>query len=88
MDERPSRDELRERLRSLRTAVIWGSGIAFVAALGLVAANPQGTQAANGASTPGGAPQSTDAGGSAATNSSPVTNAPADQPPLLHSRRS
>lgn len=88
MDERPSRDDLRARIRTLRSGVIWGSGIAFVAAVGLVATNPQGTQAANSsspdtASQPAGA---TD-GGSAAANS-PVTNAPDNQAPILHSRRS
>jgi hypothetical protein len=80
MDIRPSREELRGRLRGLRTAVIWGSGIAFVAALGLVATNPQGTQAATGATSP-----SSD---TASSPVSPVTNAPNNQPPILHSRRS
>jgi hypothetical protein len=87
VDERLSREELRGRLRALRTAVIWGSGIAFVAALGLVDSNPQGTQAA----TDGGSPDSTQQqpveGSSTAVNS-PVTNAPDNQAPLLHSRRS
>jgi hypothetical protein len=83
MDIRPSREELRGRLRGLRTAVIWGSGIAFVAALGLVATNPQGTQAATGATSP-----SSDTGDTASSPVSPVTNAPNNQPPILHSRRS
>jgi len=83
MNDRPSRDELRDRLRALRTAVVWGSGIAFVAVLGLVATNPQGTQASTGAAAP-----STATSGTVSSNTSPVTSAPQDQAPILHSRRS
>jgi len=88
---RPDREELRARLRSLRTGVVWASGIAFFVVLGLVATNPQGTQAASQAPAQDGSGQQQAAGDSGnpfSSSGSPVTNASANQPPLLHSRRS
>ena len=94
MQSKPTREELQAKLRSLRTAVVAGSGIAFLLALGLVATNPVGTQASTGSPDTGTANDSA-AGQQPPANDpapafrgNPVTNAPQYQPPVLHSRRS
>ena len=89
MNPAPSRDDLRQRLLSLRKAVVAGSVVAFLAALGLVATNPVGTQAStqNPPADDQGQPadQGTQPDGG---YSNPVTNVPQYQPPVLQSRRS
>ena len=98
MQDRPTRQELQARLNGLRTAVVYGSGVAFLVALGLVAAHPVGTQAstasadAGRAAEPGSEQQApaTNPGAAYQSNPNPVTNVPQAQyqQPVLRSRRS
>lgn len=89
MNPAPSRDELRQRLLSLRKAVVAGSVVAFLAALGLVATNPVGTQASTQNPPADDQGQPADQGSQPDGGySNPVTNVPQYQPPVLHSRRS
>ena len=91
MNPRPNRDELRQRLVSLRKAVVAGSIVAFLTALGLVATNPVGTQASTQSPPTDDQGQPADQGsepGGGYGYSNPISNAPQYQPPVLHSRRS